>query len=159
MKKILIVILVILFNTNTKAQTLNMMSFPIYEVSSNELKGVFDYCIDMNCFQRDSGSVGVYLLNVLDTAGNVFTISECYFLQDDLLQIPSTLVLHFVIQYNKMLFLVSGRSKPTSGVRNTGEIINVNIKDINNNAYIDDSLFPCAIIVNYIDGKYYIRDY
>ncbi len=159
MKKILIVILVILFNTNTKAQTINMMSFPIYEVSSNELKGVFDNCIDMNCFQRDSGLVGVYLLNVLDTAGNVFTISECYILQNIPLQIPSTLSLHFVIQYNNMLFLVSGRSIPTNGIINTGEIINVIIKDTYDDAIIDDSFFPCAIIVNNIDGEYYIRKY
>ena len=157
MKKAVILIVTMLFCMNTKAHQADTISIPIYVVSSTELGEVLDSCINMNCFQREKGSTGVYLLNVLDTAASVFTISECYVLQNDILKYSKTLSVHFIIQYKSSIFMVSGRAILKDGVRPYGDKMKVMTINHLLEAATDDTSFPCTGIVNRINNKYYFK--
>jgi hypothetical protein len=157
MKKIVALIVAVLFCMNIKAQ--DTLSIPIYEVSSAGLGEVLDSCISMNCFQRGSGSTGVYSLYVLDTATSVFSIHECYVLQDDILRIHSSLSVYFIVQYRNAIFMVTGRALLKDGVRPTGEKMKVMVRNDQLEPALDDTFFPCSFIVYHIDNKYYFQKY
>ena len=152
----------ILFCINARAQMIDTISVPIFSVSSPKLREVLDSCIGMNCFQKDSLTTGVYIINVLDTAASVFTISECFFLhwqQKDFLHIPNTISLHYVICYRNSLFMVSGRSLLKKDICQEKEKMNVLMMEYRDDNGIDDASFPCAIIVNLIGDNYFFRYY
>ena len=157
MKKVVIIIVAILFCMNTKAQLTDTISIPIYVVTSAGLGEVLDSSLNMNCFQMENGSTGVYLLNVLDTAATVFTISECYVLQNDILKLSKTLSVHFIIQYKSSIFMVSGRAILKDGVRPYGDKMKVMTINHQLEAVTDDTFFPCTAIVNRINSKYYFK--
>lgn len=159
MKKTIIQIMFMLLCVATRAQSMDTAMVPIYSVSSTGIGNVLDSCISLNCFQKDSGTIGIYLLNVLDTAASVFTISECYVLQGDTLHVPESLSLHFVLQYRNSLFMVSGRALLKKGVCQNGEKMKVLIENSPSNHSTDDTFFPCTIIVNNFGESYYIRKY
>ena len=159
MRKTIILIAFLLFCINTRAQVIDTAYVSIYTVSSTTMGNVLDSCIALNCFQKDSESIGVYFLNVLDTGASVLSISECYVLQGDILQVPESLSLHFVLQYRNSLFLVSGRTLLKKGVCQNGEKMEVLIENSTSNHSTDDTFFPCTIIVNIIGERYYIRKY
>lgn len=159
MRKTIIQIMFMLLCVATRAQSIDTTMVPIYSVSSTGMGYVLDSCITLNCFQKDSGTIGIYLLNVLDTAASVFTISECYVLQGDILHIPESLPLHFVLQYRNSFFMVSGRALLKKGVCQNGEKMKVLIEKSPSNHSTDDTFFPCTIIVNNIGERYYIRKY
>ena len=159
MKKTIIQIMFMLLCVVTRAQTADTAMVPIYTVSSTGMGDVLDSCIALNCFQKDSGSIGIYLLNVLDTAASIFTISECYVLQGGILHVPEPLSLHFVLQYRNSIFMVSGRALLRKGVCQNGEKMEVLIEKSPSNHSTDDTFFPCAIIVNNINDGYFIREY
>lgn len=159
MKKTIIQIAFLLFSVTIRAQNADTVLIHIYTVSSSSISNVLDSCIALNCFQKDSGSIGIYHLNVLDTAASVFTISECYVLQSDTLRIPKSLSLHYVLQYRNSIFMVTGRSLLKEGVCENGGEMGGLIYNSSDNHTTDDTFFPCAIIVNRIDNRYYIRKY
>ena len=159
MRKTIIQIFFVLLCVATKAQTADTVEVPLYTVSSTSMGDVLDSCIALNCFQKDSESIGVYLLNILDTAASVFTISECYVLQGSILHVPKSLSLHFVLQYRNSLFMVSGRALLKKGVCQNGEKMEVLIENFPSSHSTDDAFSPCAIIVNTIDDRYHIREY
>ena len=157
MKKVVVVIVTMLFCITTKAQQTDTISIPIHVVSSTGLGEVLDSCINMNCFQKGNGSTGVYLLNVLNTAASVFTINECYVLQNDILKLSKTLSVYYIIQYKSSIFLVSGRAILKDGVRPYGDMMKVITIDHQLEVGTDDTFFPCTAIVNRINGKYFFK--
>lgn len=159
MRKTIIQIMFMLLCVATRAQSIDTAMVPLYSVSSTGMGNVLDSCITLNCFKKDSGAIGIYLLNVLDTAASVFTISECYILQGDILHVPESLPLHFVLQYRNSLFMVSGRALLKKDVCQNGEKKKVLIEKSPINHSTDDTFFPCTIIVNNIGERYYIRKY
>jgi len=158
MRKPIILMAFMLFCINTRAEVVDTAYVPIYTVSSTNMGNVLDSCIALNCFQKDSGSIGVYFLNVLDTGASIFTLSECYVLQGDILHVPESLSLHFILQYRNSLFMASGRALLKKGVCQSGEKMEVLIEKTQSNHSTDDTFFPCTIIVNNNGEKYYIRN-
>lgn len=164
-KDIVLILLIILFCREMKAQSIETVSLPIYMVSSTELMEVLDSIIAMNCFQRDSGMSGVYTLNVLDSAATVFTVSECYVSQnsdsqDTMLKIPGTLGVYYIIQYKSSIIMVWGRSILKKGVSYSGkgrEVAIIYYPDNDYNYNTDDDIFPCTIIVHNNGEKYHLH--